>query len=269
MDTAFDDRGLLSPRLVDSPHGSAGRGGPRLAQEMNTLRTLTRAMFGRLRRLGRLPTRRDRADGSPTVQLLHPEHQTVIRRVRSSIHNNSILLRGAPGSGKTAILRRLEQLLITGDQDSTGFFPVYIDLHGVHEILLFATVGEAVTRQAIAEPIMNPEDRNPDPSNAYGHRDLANDIRKVLRMLKERGTEKPRLVLLVDGIDELNSYSPRTAQRVRSLFMASLDGNLVMVATAVEIDRRWEEEGSPWYNFFEEIELATPRNDGEPTPYPG
>jgi hypothetical protein len=63
------------------------------------------------------------------------------------------------------------------------------------------------------------------------------------------------LVLLVDGIDELNSYAPQTTQRVRSLFMAGLEGNLVMVATAVEIDRHWEQEGSPWYNFFEEIEL--------------
>ena len=31
---------------------------------------------------------------------------------------------------------------------------------------------------------------------------------------------------------------------------------LVMVASAVEIDKHWEQEGSPWYNFFEEIELT-------------
>jgi len=37
--------------------------------------------------------------------------------------------------------------------------------------------------------------------------------------------------------------------------MAGLDGNLVMVATAIEIDKQWDQEGSPWYNFFEEIEL--------------
>jgi hypothetical protein len=28
-----------------------------------------------------------------------------------------------------------------------------------------------------------------------------------------------------------------------------------MVASATRISRRWEREGSPWYNFFEEIEL--------------
>jgi hypothetical protein len=74
-------------------------------------------------------------------------------------------------------------------------------------------------------------------------------------MFRKRGTGQARLVLLVDGIDELNHYAPRTTQRVRSLFMAGLDGHLVMVATAVAIDKRWEQEGSPWYNFFEEIEL--------------
>jgi hypothetical protein len=37
--------------------------------------------------------------------------------------------------------------------------------------------------------------------------------------------------------------------------MASLAENLVMVASAIEIDKHWEQEGSPWYNFFEEIEL--------------
>ena len=40
--------------------------------------------------------------------------------------------------------------------------------------------------------------------------------------------------------------------------MASFDGSLVMVATAVAIDKRWEQEGSPWYNFFEEIDLPPP-----------
>ncbi len=96
---------------------------------------------------------------------------------------------------------------------------------------------------------------------SYGHRDLANDFRAVIRTLRESSVSEIRLVLLVEGIDELNTYHPRTTQRVRSLFMASLDGNLVMVATAVEIDKHWEQEGSPWYNFFEEIELSPPTGD--------
>jgi hypothetical protein len=37
--------------------------------------------------------------------------------------------------------------------------------------------------------------------------------------------------------------------------MAGLAENLVMVATAEAIDRHWEQESSPWYNFFEELEI--------------
>jgi hypothetical protein len=28
-----------------------------------------------------------------------------------------------------------------------------------------------------------------------------------------------------------------------------------MVASAIEIDKRWEQEGSPWFNFFEEVDI--------------
>jgi len=121
--------------------------------------------------------------------------------------------------------------------------------------LLFATVANAVTEQLAPMPILSHATWSPASGSVYGHRDLANDFRSVLHTLKERSTGQARLVLLVDGIDQLNNYAPRTAQRVRSLFMANLDGSLVMVASAVEIDKHWEQEGSPWYNFFEEIEL--------------
>jgi len=88
----------------------------------------------------------------------------------------------------------------------------------------------------------------------------------VIHTLGKNNPNHIRLVLLVDGIDEVNHYHPRTAQRVRSLFMAGFSENLVMVASAVEIDKRWEQEGSPWYNFFEEIELHDINCDDETSP---
>jgi hypothetical protein len=90
----------------------------------------------------------------------------------------------------------------------------------------------------------------------YGHRDLARDLRRVLNSLGECRGKQVRLVLMIDGIDHLDSYDSRTAQRLRRLFMTDLSDNLVMVAAAVDISKRWEREGSPWYNFFEEIELT-------------
>jgi Cdc6-like AAA superfamily ATPase len=204
------------------------------------------------RRLGRSSRNDDSPRLSTTDCLVADERQQLIRRILSSIPNNSILLSGRTGTGKTSILLYLKGRLMADEDLALDFYPVYIDLHGVAEDLLFATVADAVLGQLAFAPPSKVERFGPD----YGHRDLARDFRGVIRALKERSQKPARLVLLVDGIDELNHYNPRTTQRVRSLFMASLSESLVMVASAVEIDKHWEQEGSPWYNFFEEIELA-------------
>ena len=218
---------------------------------MSSVRASARALARLVRRLGR----RVRGDDSPRISaadgLVVEEREPLIRRILSTIHNNSILLCGRAGSGKTSILFHLKERLSAGGDPTTEFFPVYIDLHGVPEHLLFATVADGVLGQLVFSPPTKVARFGSD----YGHRDLANDLRSVIRTLRKRSHRQARLVLLVDGIDELNHYDPRTRQRVRSLFMASLAKNLVMVASAVEIDKHWEKEGSPWYNFFEEIEL--------------
>ena len=218
---------------------------------MNTVRAVVRTLGSLFGRLGR------GVHEDSSSRHLSPEgskvsgHERLIRQILSTIHNNSILLCGEPGTGKTALLLHLNERLSTGGDPATDFFPVYIDLHDVPEHLLFDTVANAVTEQLGPMPASRAASFGTD----YGHRDLANDLRSVLRALRKHSTGQARLVLLINGIDELNHYAPRTAQRVRSLFMASLDGSLVMVASAVEIDRHWEQEGSPWYNFFEEIKL--------------
>jgi hypothetical protein len=180
--------------------------------------------------------------------------ERLTQRILSTIRNNSILLCGAPGCGKRSILLEIGRRLASGDDPVTEFFPVHLDLHGVPERLLFATVADAVLGQlAFAPPT-----RVARCGDDYSHRDLVRDFRAVIRALDARTSRQARLVLLVDGIDALDHYNPRTMQRVRGLFMTSLDGALVMVATAVEIDKRWDREGSPWYNFFEEIHMVGP-----------
>ena len=221
---------------------------------MNLVDNSARFLARLVRRFGKSvcaghPRRPHGADG-----FVLEEREQLIRRILSSIPNNSILLSGRAGTGKTSILLYLKGRLMAEEDLALDFYPVYIDLHGVPEDLLFATVADAVLGQLAFAPPSKVARFGPD----YGHRDLARDFRGVIRVLKERGQKPTRLVLLVDGIDELNHYHPRTTQRVRSLFMASLAERLVMVASAVEIDRHWEQEGSPWYNFFEEIEISPP-----------
>jgi hypothetical protein len=217
--------------------------------------TLARVPGGALVRLVRRFFLGKRGAESPRFETpadsIREDRERLIRRILSTIHNNSILLCGEQGTGKASILLHLKDRLAAADDPTTVFFPVYIDLHEVPENVLFATIADAVLGQlAFAPPT-----KVANAGSHYDHRDLARDFRGVIQTLSESRHQQARLVLLVDGIDELNHFHPRTTQKVRSLFMASLAENLVMVASAIEIDKHWEQEGSPWYNFFEEIEL--------------
>ena len=65
-----------------------------------------------------------------------------------------------------------------------------------------------------------------------------------------------KLALLIDEVDVLNEYSERINQRLRSIFMKTFSEHLVAIMSGVGIKRIWNSEGSPWYNFFDEIELT-------------
>jgi hypothetical protein len=180
------------------------------------------------------------------------QRELVTQRVLSTIHRNSLLLMGSSQSRRTDTLLQLKQKLADTDQPGHSFYPIYIDLREVRECDLFQRVSDAVHEHfGFARP-----ERGRGTGRPYTHRDLAADFRRIIVRLRSHDKDAARLVLLVDGIDRLNTFSPRTTQRVRSLFMAGLAENLVMVATAQEIDHHWEQESSPWYNFFEELELG-------------
>jgi hypothetical protein len=174
-----------------------------------------------------------------------------MQRVLSTIQRNSLLIRGSTESDRTTILLQLKHRLAGANQPGAVFHPVYIDLHEVPEAELFFRVSEAVHDQLNFAR----SERGNGKDRPYSHRDLAADFRRIIVSLRSLSKGEARLVLLVDGIDRLNTCNPRTTQRVRSLFMAGLAENLVMVATAETIDRHWKQESSPWYNFFDEFEL--------------
>ena len=188
----------------------------------------------------------------------------LIDRILQTVHNNSLLLYGERRIGKTSLQHHLKKRLLQLDDPVYDFYPVYIDLQGTPQEKFFATLAED-TFEELAPLLGGLELSVPD--GEYSYRELVRDLRKVLKVLVAKSAEKgkkAKLVLMIDEVDELNDYDPRINQRLRSLFMKSFAENLVSVVSGVAIKKQWEREGSPWYNFFEEIEIkAFRREDAE------
>jgi len=180
--------------------------------------------------------------------------EQLIERILQTIHNNSLLLYGERRIGKTSLQHHLKQRLQRVEDPEYEFFPVYVDLQGTPEAKFFATLAEDLFLEL--EPFLDGLKAGDGEMAAdYGYREFVADLRKVIKVLTGKHTKKIKLVLLIDEVDELNAYDPRINQRLRSLFMKSFAENLVAVVSGVEIRKQWDKEGSPWYNFFEEVEV--------------
>ncbi len=185
--------------------------------------------------------------------------QQLLERILRTLPNNSLMVYGPRRIGKTSMQHQLLRLLQERQDPVYRFVPVFIDLQGVPEEFFFAHVLEELREQLgveIAAAVPKPAARA-----GYGHREFANDLRKIIGLLQAQphgalaANKKIRLVLLLDEVDELNRYSERANQHLRSIFMKSFSENLVAVLTGSNIRKQWESESSPWYNFFEQVAL--------------
>jgi hypothetical protein len=179
-----------------------------------------------------------------------------------SVHTNSLLLHGERRIGKTSILHQLRHRLETLDDPEYRFHPVYVDLQGTPEERFFATLADQVF-DTLGPLTGNGAGQAPEPARApalscpgYDHHDLLRELHGLIAALQAASDRRVKVVLLIDEVDELNDYDPRVNQRLRSLFMKRFAESLAAVVAGVRIRREWEREASPWYNFFEEIEVA-------------
>ena len=177
----------------------------------------------------------------------------LVDRILQTIHNNSLLIYGERRIGKTSIQHQLKKRLRELDDPIYEFHPVFVDLQGTPETRFFQTLADDIFQELA--PVLNGLTPGKDISGDYSYRDFIRDVHAVLKTLKNRTSKKVKLVLLIDEVDELNDYDPRINQKLRSLFMKSFAENLAAVVSGVEIKKHWEREGSPWYNFFEEIQV--------------
>ena len=216
----------------------------------------------RARQRRRLLTRRFNpyVAGAPVLdEKMFFGREALLDRVLQTVHSNSLLLYGERRIGKTSLQHQLKRRLEALDDPTYVFYPVFIDLQGTPEERFFATLAEEVFHTL--EPHLDGLQPSGDFSRPvdYTYRQFVHDMRQVVRTLTRQNTKTVKVVLQIDEVDELNAYDPKVNQRLRSFFMKTFAENLAAVVSGVQIQKQWELEGSPWYNFFEEIEV-TPFN---------
>jgi hypothetical protein len=181
--------------------------------------------------------------------------EKLTQRMLSTLHRNSLMITGERRIGKTTFLHHLKGVLQNDEAGEWKFFPVFVDLQGVPEGSFFlALMAETLDALAVSAATQERLRFRPERDD-YEARDFSHDLQLVLAELRSRTPRKVKLALLIDEVDVLNEYSESVNQRLRGIFMKSFSENLVAVMSGVAIRRRWKSEVSPWYNFFDEIEL--------------
>jgi tetratricopeptide (TPR) repeat protein len=180
----------------------------------------------------------------------------LLARILNVLHHNSLLITGERRIGKTTLLYHLRLALQADDQTGYRFFPVQTDLQGVPEEAFFHTIMSDIVEQLSLRPETTGALRFRREEIRYDGRDFSHDLQRVVDELKTRTPLHVKLAMLVDEVDVLNEYSERVNQRLRSIFMKTFSEHLVAIMSGVGIKRLWTSEGSPWYNFFDEVELT-------------
>ena len=177
----------------------------------------------------------------------------LLARILNVLHHNSLMITGERRIGKTTFLYHLKKALEADDSTEYKFFPVFTDLQGASEQDFFHAVMGDVADALAPEPATL---RFRADDDHYDGRDFSHDLQRVIEELKTRTPKRVKLALLIDEVDVLNEFSERVNQRLRSIFMKTFSESLVAIMSGVGIRRTWQSEGSPWYNFFDEVELA-------------
>jgi len=190
--------------------------------------------------------------------------EKLMNRMLNVLHHNSLMITGERRIGKTTFLYHLKKALTRDDVTDYRFFPVFTDLQGVPEDGLFHAVMSDVVDTLELKTETASSLRFRADEEGYDGRDFSHDLQRVIAELKKRTSKRVKLALLIDEVDVLNQYSERINQRLRGIFMKTFSEHMVAIMSGVGVRRTWNSEGSPWYNFFDEVELeAFTREEAE------
>ena len=186
--------------------------------------------------------------------------EDILKSLISTIHRNNVMILGERRIGKTSLLQYLTKELKKSDDPEYFFVPLYIDLEGVSEERFFHFLAEEIYSGLTSSGYSVPPPEKllvfQKGSENYTDRDFRRDLKAIIEELKkDAGSRHLRLILLLDEVDVMGSYSSQTQQLVRRLFMESFAQYLGMIVAGVRINKAWDRVESPWYNMFTQIEL--------------
>lgn len=174
----------------------------------------------------------------------------LLKQILNTLHNNSLMIYGERRIGKTSFLHQLHAVLPEMEDPHYAFTPVFLDLQGVTEDQFFSFMDHEIMQSLAAQDI-----RLEEPQRNVDARLFTSRLRRAINELKQRNDKSPKLVLLLDEVDIMNGFTEHTNQQLRSVFMKGFARHLVAVMAGIHINKQWKSEGSPWYNFFEQIQL--------------
>jgi ligand-binding sensor domain-containing protein len=182
----------------------------------------------------------------------------LLRKIVNTLHQNSIMIHGERRMGKTTLLYQLGQALREADDPEWSFIPVSVDLEGTSEDRLFYLLMDAIWGMlqaylTAAPPQLQFLQCNPQQ---YGDREFSADLRGIIEALKPIvAPRQVRIILLIDEMDAIDSYSRLIQLQLRRVFMSPLAQHLGAVVAGVQISKAWDRLESPWYNLFYEFPL--------------
>ncbi|MBM4430704.1 MAG: hypothetical protein FJ026_10215, partial [Chloroflexi bacterium] len=187
----------------------------------------------------------------------------LLRRILHILHNNSIMIHGERRIGKTTVLFQLANRLREDSDPEYRFIPVLVDLEGTPEGALFHTLMEGIVQSVRALlPELPPLFFRTESTQEYGDRDFSRDFSRLLAALQEPTAKEIRVILLMDEMDVIDTYSRITQVQLRRVFMQDFAQNLGAVVAGVRISKEWDRPESPWYNLFNEVELTPFSEEG-------
>ena len=192
----------------------------------------------------------------------------LLRRIVSTLHNNSIMIHGERRIGKTTLLYQLANALQQMEDEEFWFVSVYIDLEGTTEGEFFHLLMDEIThtvrelesltpgQTAVLDGLLNLE----TAENQYTDREFNRDLRQIFHLLEAYGAVhhpgcQVRLILLMDEMDTLSRFNHLIQQQLRRIFMRDFAATLGAVVAGIEISKEWERVESPWFNLFNEIAM--------------